>query len=113
MSTPSNNSSTSLESNSIPGLSTPQVNNGLFAEATSQEAENSFTTVIHKDELEDPDVSVNNGKVVSVFDVALDLEEKLNDILQQIDKADKEINERMDRVTSRLTTLERKVTLSS
>ncbi|CUM50088.1 uncharacterized protein AC631_00198 [Debaryomyces fabryi] len=114
MSIPSNNSTTSLESTSIPGLSTPQVNNSEFDNTKSQDATNLFTTtVIHKDGLEDPDVSINNGKVVSVFDVALDLEDKLNEILQQIDNADKEINDRMDKVASRLTALEQKVSQAS
>ena len=102
-----------MESGSIPGLSTPQVNNDEFNNATSQDSQRSVTTVIHKDELEDPDVSINNGNVVSVFDVALDLEEKLNEILQEIDKADTEINDRMDKVVSRLTALERKVSQAS
>lgn len=113
ISIPSNNSTTSLESGSIPGLSTPQVNNDELNNATSQDAQKPVTTVIHKDELEDPDVSINNGNVVSVFDVALDLEEKLNEILQQIDKADTEINDRMDKVASRLTALEMKVSQAS
>mmetsp|Transcript_8018 Transcript_8018/g.7958 ORF Transcript_8018/g.7958 Transcript_8018/m.7958 type:complete len:115 (+) Transcript_8018:80-424(+) len=114
MSIPSNNSTTSLESTSIPGLSTPHANNSEFNNPKSQDASNLFaTTVIHKDGLEDADVSINNGKVVSVFDVALDLEDKLNEILQKIDKADEEINDRMDKVTSRLTALERKVSQAS
>lgn len=114
MSIPSNNSTTSLESTSIPGLSTPQANNSEFNNPKSQETSNLFaTTVIHKDGLEDPDVSINNGKVVSVFDVALDLEDKLNEILQKIDKADEEINDRMDKVASRLNALERKVSQAS
>ncbi|CUM53170.1 unnamed protein product [Debaryomyces tyrocola] len=113
MSISTNNSTTSLESGSIPGLSTPQVNNGEFNNATCQDSQKSVTTVIHKDELEDPDVSINNGNVVSVFDVALDLEEKLNEILQQMDEADAEINDRMDKVASRLTALEMKVSQAS
>lgn len=109
MSIPSNNSNASLDTSSIPGLSTPQVNNVEFNNVNSQDTQNLFTTVIQKEELEDPDVSTNNGKVVSVFDVALDIEDKLNEILHQMDKSDKEINDHMDNVASRLAVLERKV----
>lgn len=110
MSIPSNNSSTSLESAPIPGLSTPQVNNIEFDETNPQETQGSFTTVIHKDELmDDQHVKENNENVISVFDVALDIEDKLNEILKQLDKTDKEINERMDNVASRLSVLEGKL----
>lgn len=72
---------------SVPGLDTPQL-----------KGEERALTSANTSRIESKD---------SVFDIALELENNLEHVLQQVEKHDEEINKRIDQLSERIQKLEK------
>lgn len=84
--------SSSTDITAVPGLTTSQLNSGEQTTTT--------TTPNNK-----PSQDLESNKV-SVFDIALDIENSLNDVLAMVEKHDHEINERIEKLVNRIGNLE-------
>jgi hypothetical protein len=84
--------SSSTDITAVPGLTTSQLNSG---------EQTTTTTTPNNKPPQDPE-----SNKVSVFDIALDIENSLNDVLAMVEKHDHEINERIEKLVNRIGNLE-------
>lgn len=108
MSSSSTDSITQADNTSIKGLSTPRTNN---PDTPSAKAFPNFSgeSTSKTNDISESDVSVNNGKAVSVFDIALGIEQKLELLETIFNEKDKDINDRIDSILQRVSNLKLKI----
>lgn len=88
----------------VAALSTPHLNNSeAFPRSESQ------TPVIRKEDAAEGDISFSSGKVVSVFDMAAEIESKLKSVSEKIEKQDLQIATCVDSLSNTLADLESKL----
>lgn len=108
MSSSPTESITQVDNTSIKGLSTPRTNNpdipsaGRFPKFAGESTSKT-------NDASESEVSVNNGKAVSVFDIALGIEQKLESLETLFNEKDKDINDRIDTILQRVSSLELKI----
>ncbi|KAK6461275.1 hypothetical protein DFJ63DRAFT_315077 [Scheffersomyces coipomensis] len=94
----------SAGSESTIGLSTPHLNDGENTSMSTIPTTSSSNHISNE-----ADSSINNNKVASVFDIAQDMQSKLDQVVQLLDKHDTEVNDRIEKLLTRITKLESSV----
>lgn len=90
----------------IPGLDTPHIHDNAMGKRNEESKDNKLDNL--KDSSEG-DLSINNKKVGSVFDIAHEMEHTLTELLHQIDEDEKDMNSKIDDISLKLKNLEQKL----
>lgn len=107
-------SQNSSPGNVVPGLTTPNLNDGELSNKSSSTqslAKAPKAGPPLKDSREnDVDTDINNNKLNnSVFEIALNLEERLRELNHNVDQHDIDVSARIDKLVTRIRALEKKM----
>lgn len=97
----SSSTSSQAESVSVSGLTTPQLNSG---EVTGNGRAD--TTITSSQIPFSKESSSESNDESNMFDITLEIEDKLKVILDSVDKNDSEINDRIDKLTKKIEQIE-------